>query len=97
VAWYLCCMVLTVSEIYKLTAEKIKPCSDEGLGSERPVRSLRQRLVRHLSMSTMAIKQFFDSAQRTVNFFPHWAYVRMIRDHVSLNFQVERHLFWSLI
>ena len=68
-AWYLCCMVLTASEIYKLTAEKIKLCSDEGLDSEGPVRSLQQTLVRHLSMSTMASKQYADSLQRTVDVF----------------------------
>ena len=83
VAWYLCCMVLTASEINKLTAEEIRICSDEGLDSEGPVRSLRQRLVPHFSMSTMSSKQYVDSLQRTW-FFPHWAYVRMIRDHVSL-------------
>jgi len=54
----------------KLTAEKIKLCSDEGLDSERLVPSLQQRLVRHLSMSTMARKQYVDSLQRTVDFFP---------------------------
>ena len=70
VAWYLCSMVLTASEIYNLTAEEIRICSDEGLDSERLVPSLQQRLVRHLSMSTMARKQYVDSLQRTVDFFP---------------------------
>ena len=63
-------MALTASEIYKLTAEKLRQlCSEEGLDSEGPVQSLRQRLVRHLSMSVMASKQDADSLQRTVDVF----------------------------
>ena len=57
-------MALTASEIYKLTAEKLRQlCSEEGLDSEGPVRSLQQRLVRHLSMSMMASKQYTEPEQ----------------------------------
>ena len=70
-AIYLCCMALTASEIYKLTAETLRLlCSEEGLDSKGPVRLLRQRIVHHLKPSKIASKQDVDSLQRTVDVFP---------------------------
>ena len=49
------CIALTATEIYKLSAHKLRQlCSDEGLNSAGPVRLLRQRLVVHLKARTMA-------------------------------------------
>ena len=60
-------MALTASEIYKLTAEKLRQlCSEEGLDSEGPVRLLRQRLLRLLTTIMMASKQDVESEQASV-------------------------------
>jgi len=57
-------MALTSSEVYKLTAERLRQlCSERRLDSEGPIRSLRQRLVRHLSVSKMTSKQEMESEQ----------------------------------
>jgi len=59
--------ICVASEIYKLTAEKLRQlCSEEGLDSEGAVRSLRQRLVRHLTTSMMASKQDVELEQASV-------------------------------
>jgi len=52
------CMAVTASEVYKFNAEKLRQlCSEKGLDNEGPVRLLRQRLVRHLTETSMARKQ----------------------------------------
>ena len=59
-------MALTSSEVYKLTAERLRQlCFERGLDSEAPIRSLRQRFVRHLSVSKMKSKQEKESEQAT--------------------------------
>ena len=51
-------MALFPSEIYRLTADKLRQvCSEEGVDSDVPVRVLRQRVMRHLNAGTMACKQ----------------------------------------
>jgi len=45
----LCCMAFSASDVYHLTADKLRQvCSDQGLDSGGPVRSLRQRLADHI-------------------------------------------------
>jgi len=66
---YLCCMALTASEVYRITAESLRQLrSEEGLDCEGPVRLLRQRLVRHLTDNSMESKDV-DFLQRTVDVF----------------------------
>ena len=41
-------MALATSEIYKLSATKLREqCTEQGLNSQGPVQLLRERLVRH--------------------------------------------------
>ena len=62
------CMVLTASEIYRLSADKLlQLCSEEGLNSEGAVRLLRHRLVRLLKAGTMAIHQDVKTPQASVS------------------------------
>jgi len=57
-------MAVTVSEIYKFNVEKLRHlCSEEGLDNEGPVRLLRERLVRHLTGTSMASKQDTETVQ----------------------------------
>ena len=57
-------MAVTPSEIYKLNVDDLRQlCSEEGLSSERPVRLLRPRLVRHLTGANMESKQHTETAQ----------------------------------
>jgi len=63
-----CCMALTATEIYKLSAHKLRQlCSNEGLNSAGPVRLLRQRVVRHLKTRTMASQQDAKTPQASVS------------------------------
>ena len=60
-------MACTPSQVYHLTADKLRQlCYEEGLDADEPVRSLRQRLVRHLNVKTMASKQDNETAQASV-------------------------------
>jgi len=57
-------MAVTASEVYKFNAEKLRQlCSEEGLDNEGPVRLLRQRLVHHLTGTSMASKQDTETEQ----------------------------------
>jgi len=60
-------MAVTASEVYKFNAEKLRQlCSEEGLDNEEPFRLLRQRLVRHLTGTSMASKQDTETEQASV-------------------------------
>jgi len=60
-------MACTLSEVYRLSADKLRQlCSEEGLDADGPVQSLRQRFVRHLKVKTMASKQDNETAQASV-------------------------------
>ena len=48
-ALWLCCMALSVSEVYYLSGETLRQvCLERGLDHSGPVRELRQRLVEHI-------------------------------------------------
>jgi len=50
-------MALAAAEVYRLSATELRrQCAEEGLNSQGPVRSLRERLVRHLRGKAVASK-----------------------------------------
>jgi hypothetical protein len=60
-------MALYVSEVYHLTADKLRQaCSNEGLDSSGPVRSLRQRLAEHIKSDMMQTVGDEDVTQASV-------------------------------
>ena len=57
-------MAVTASDVYKFNAEKLRQlCSEEELDNEGLVRLLLQRLVRHLTGTSMASKQNTETDQ----------------------------------
>ena len=61
-------MTLTASEIYRLSADKLRQlCSEEGLDTVGPVRLLRQRVMRHLKAIAMDSQQEVKTPQASVS------------------------------
>jgi len=52
--WWLCCLALSASGLYRLSAEQLRvECSERGLSSSGPVRVLRSRLTNSLKAEQM--------------------------------------------